>query len=204
MNRSSRAGPEPPLPIDTLGNVATYEKGKTNVAFRFGVAQGDKLRAFDDLRRNCVNLRRTVWTPIKLPTWGHISQMRLGIRGRRTKWAFVKADHEAAYKMLPMAPGHANLALIALRNPTSGLRMACPPKALVFGAASAVLQYNCFSRLISVILNKIFGAPCWPILTTSGLSPPQTYAIRHWPPSRAFARPSVSSLKPPRPNWERA
>ena len=44
LERGLRAGPQGmdggPLPIDTLGNVATYEKGKTNIAFRFGVAQG--------------------------------------------------------------------------------------------------------------------------------------------------------------------
>ena len=65
-----------PLPIDTLGNVATYEKGKTNIAFRFGVAQGDKLRAFDDLRHNCVNLRCTVWIPNQAPDLGsHLSDV---------------------------------------------------------------------------------------------------------------------------------
>ena len=148
-----------PLPIDTLGNVATYKKGTTNIAFRFGVSQGDKLRACDDLRHNCVNLHCTVWTPIKLPTWDHISQMCLKQRDTRRRWAFFKADHESAYKQLPMAPEHTNLALVALRNPTTGKWVAFPPKALVFGAVSAVLHYNCFSRLISVMFNKIFGIP---------------------------------------------
>lgn len=37
--------------------------------------------------------------------------------------------------------------------------MSFPPKALLFGAEAAVLHYNCFSRLISVIFNKIFGTP---------------------------------------------
>ena len=58
-----------------------------------------------------------------------------------------------------MSPEHTNLALIALRNPTAGKWMAFHPKALVFGAVSAVLRYNCFSRIISVIFNKIFGIP---------------------------------------------
>ena len=79
-----------PLPADTLGNVATYEKGRTNIAFRFGVTQGGKLRACDDLRRNCVNLRRTVWTPIKLPTWGHISQMCPNAGGPRKKVGLLR------------------------------------------------------------------------------------------------------------------
>ena len=50
-----------PLRIDHAGNVATYEKGTTIVEFRFGADQADKLRAFDDLRRNTVNLYCTVW-----------------------------------------------------------------------------------------------------------------------------------------------
>ena len=148
-----------PIPIDLSGNVATFEEGKTNIAFRFGVAQGDKLRACDDLRHNCVNLHCTVWTPIKLPTWDHISQMCLRVRRTKRRWAFFKADHEAAYKQLPLAPDQAKLALVALKNPTSGKWMAFPPKALLFGAEAAVLHYNCFSRLISVIFNKTFGIP---------------------------------------------
>ena len=117
-----------PLPADTLGNVSTYEKGRADIAFRFGATQGDKLRARDDLRHNCVNLRCTVWTPIKLPTWGHISQMCLNIRGFRKKWAFFKADHESAYKQLPMSPERTNLGLIAIRNPTSCKWMDFPPE----------------------------------------------------------------------------
>ena len=68
--------------------------------------------------------------------------MCLDTRGRRKKWAFFKADRESAYKQPPMEPDHADLALVALRNPTSGKRMAFPPMALLFGAASAVLHYN--------------------------------------------------------------
>ena len=98
-------------------------------------------------------------SPIKLPTWDHISQMCLNTRDLREKWSFFKAGRESAYKKLPMAPDHANLALAPLRNPTSGKRAAFPPKDLVFGAVSSVLRYNCFSRLISVIFNKIFGIP---------------------------------------------
>ena len=45
-----------PLPIDTSGNVLAYGHGSTNIAFRFGVDLGDKLRARDDLKHNHVNL----------------------------------------------------------------------------------------------------------------------------------------------------
>ena len=148
-----------PVPIDTSGNVATFEKDRVNIAFRFGVDQADKLRACDDLKHNHVNLHCTVWTPIKLPTWDHISQMCLNIRTSERKWAFLKADHEAAYKQLPLEPSHANLALVALRNPVTSEWMAFPPKSLLFGAVAAVLHYNCFSRMVAVLFNLTFGIP---------------------------------------------
>ena len=148
-----------PVPIDRKGNVATFGDKRVNVAFRFGVDQADKLRACDDLKHNHVNLHCTVWTPIKLPTWDHISQMCLNIRTSDRKWAFFKADHEAAYKQLPLAPSHRRLALVALRNPDTSEWMAFPPKALLFGAVAAVLHYNCFSRLLSVLFNLLFGIP---------------------------------------------
>ena len=78
------------VPIDLRGNVATFANKQVNIAFRFGVDQADKLRACDDLKRNHVNLHCTVWTPIKLPTWGHISQMCLNIRTSDKKWASIR------------------------------------------------------------------------------------------------------------------
>ena len=37
--------------------------------------------------------------------------------------------------------------------------MAFPPETLLFGATSAVLHYNCFRRLLSVLVDRIFGIP---------------------------------------------
>ena len=148
-----------PIPIDATGKVATFEKDRANIAFRFGVGQAGKLRACDDLKHNRVNLHCAAWNPIKLPTRGHISQMRLNIRTSERKWAFFKADHEAAYKKLPLEPPNAPLASVALRNPETSEWMALRPKALLFGAAAAVLRYNCFSRLLSVLSNLTFVIP---------------------------------------------
>ena len=85
--------------------------------------------------------------------------MCLDVKEDLREWSFFKADHQAAYKQLPMDPDHHNLAMVALRNPETGEWVAFPPKALLFGAVAAVLHYNCFSRLLSVIFNKIFGIP---------------------------------------------
>ena len=73
----------PPLPIDLEESVATCVKGSADSAFRLGVDQADKLRGCDGLNSNAVGLFRIVWTPVKLPTLGHIAQMRLSARLRR-------------------------------------------------------------------------------------------------------------------------
>ena len=108
-----------PLPINLRGNVAAYDTGATNIAFRFGVDQADKPRARADLRRSTFNLYCTVWPPINLPTWGHISQLCLNVMTSGRKWAFFKADRKAAYKQFPMAPERRQLAMVALRCPTT-------------------------------------------------------------------------------------
>ena len=46
-----------------------------NPAFRFGVQQGQKLRAVDDLKRSATNDATFVATPMNLPSWDHIAQM---------------------------------------------------------------------------------------------------------------------------------
>ena len=131
-----------PLPIDLKGDVATYDRGAANIAFRFGADQAAKLRAGDDIRQNAANLYCTVWTPIKLPKWGHISQMCPNVRTPERKWAFFKEDHQAAYKHHPMALERRKLAMVSLRDLATIERTACPPKALLFGSTSEVLHYN--------------------------------------------------------------
>ena len=148
-----------PLPIDPKGNVATYDKGEVVVAFRFGVDQLDKIRPCDDLKYSTTNQYCTVWTPIKLPTWDHIGQMAIEIQDTQRPWAFLKTDHEAAYKQLPLDPEQTRLAMVTLRHPTLGAWFAFPPQVLLFGAEAAVIHYNCFSRILGVLVNKIFGIP---------------------------------------------
>ena len=48
--------------------ITLFSVGNTNVAFRFGVSQGEKLRSCDDLRRCLVNACTVVLTPIAPPT----------------------------------------------------------------------------------------------------------------------------------------
>ena len=148
-----------PLPIDIAGNVLTYAHGSNNIAFRFGAGHADELRAFGDLKNNHVNLYCSVWAPIKLPTWGHITQMCLGNKSGHREWSFFKADREDAYKQLPMGPMRRNLGMVSFRNPVAGEWVAFPPKELLFGEVSEALHYNCFARLLSVLFSRIFGIP---------------------------------------------
>ena len=72
---------------------------------------------------------------------------------------FFKTDHESDYKNFPLAPDSAKLCLITLRNPADGLWYGFWPRALLFGASSAVLHYDAFSRIAAVLASKIFGFP---------------------------------------------
>ena len=74
-------------------------------------------------------------------------------------WPFLKGDHASAYKQLPLDPKYANLTVVALRHPASGRWVGFVPKVLLFGAASAVLHYNCFPRSLAVAINRYFGIP---------------------------------------------
>ena len=148
-----------PIPISPSGDVVGFSVGEVNIAFRFGVDQNEKLRACDDLRHNMVNLATTILTPITLPTWDHISQLTKDVHFTQKKWSFLKADHADAYKQLPLDPGYANLTLVALRNPRSGKWFAFIPKVLLFGAVSAVIHYNCYSRLLAVLMNLALRIP---------------------------------------------
>ena len=48
---------------------------------------------------------------------------------------------------------------MSLRCPTDGRRYGFLSRTLLFGAAAAVLRYNCFSRILAVLANRIFGLP---------------------------------------------
>lgn len=98
-------------------------------------------------------------SPIRLAPWGHLAQMRKRCRHGERDWALFKADHEAAYKQLPIALKDRRNAIMALRAPSNGRRFGFAPRALMFSATAAVLLYNVFSRLITAIVNMMMGIP---------------------------------------------
>ena len=148
-----------PVELKASGRPADLPTGGYNIAFRFGVEQAEKLRACDDLKHGLTNQACRVHTPIRLVSWDHLSQLCRTFARDGRDWALFKADHEAAYKQLPMDPADQLFAIIALRHPTSGIWHGFRSRTLVFGSIAAVIHYNVFSRLITAIFNKTFGIP---------------------------------------------
>ena len=85
--------------------------------------------------------------------------MCLDIRHTNGGWPFFTADHASGYKNSPVDPTDAQYCIAALRAPKDNRRYGFLPRALLFGAVSAVLHYNCSQRIISVLANKLFGFP---------------------------------------------
>ena len=90
---------------------------------------------------------------------GHVTQLCRSTAKSSYDWSFFKADHQEAYKQLPLDPSETNLAIIGLRNPADKQRYGFYSRTLVFGAVSAVLHYNVFSRILAEIFTRLFGIP---------------------------------------------
>ena len=167
-----------PFPLSTDEKPYVLSNPELNIAFRFGVEQGSKLRACDDLRHSRTNLACVVETPIKLVSWDHLAELTHLVNDGTRDWAFMKADHEAAYKQLPLDHHHAKLAVIALRSPTNGMWYGFISRTLMFGAIAAVLHYNVFSRLLSELVSKLLGIPLLCFFDDFGAIVPASIADR--------------------------
>ena len=148
-----------PVPLTASGRPIGQPKGGYNIVFRFGAEQADKLRACGDLKHGLANKACQIPTPIKLVSWCHVSQLFRRYASDGRDWALFKADHEAAYKQLPLDAQDQAAAIIALRHPTSGKWFGFRPRTLMFGSVAAVLHYNIFSRLITALFNRLFRIP---------------------------------------------
>ena len=91
-----------PFPLCAEKGPRVLSNPELNIAFRFGVEQGEKLRACDDLRFSRANLSCVVGTSIKLVSWDHLAELSHAVNDESRDWSFSpKADHEAAYKQPP-------------------------------------------------------------------------------------------------------
>ena len=152
-----------PFKFDDEGNLVTNEGPQlANPAFRFGVQQGDKLRAVDDLKRSQTNRAAAVRTPVNLPTWDHFSAVIRSFqeRGLSENLAMAKADHRDAYKQLPVRDDHKMLAVVTLKEPESGEMRGFVPQTQLFGATAAVRHYNTVSRDVAEMAVSWLRVPC--------------------------------------------
>ena len=130
-------------------------------ARRFGVAQGSKLRSCDNLKRSQTNLAADIGSKIRLP--GAIDLARIVDEvqkdGNHKNIGFLKADHESAYKQLPMRPPHSLLSLVTLRSPFGSKIWCFRARTLVFGSSSAVLGYNVFAKTVAALMTRLYNFP---------------------------------------------
>ena len=145
------------MALDIAGFPAGFRHGFVNIAFRFGVEQAAKFRACDDSNHSLTNSACSAVTPIQMVAWDHISQLCRRCCKQGRDWALFKADREADYKLLSIAPKEQAYAAIAPRRPTVGKRFGFFSRTLMFGAAAAVLHYNVFSRLIPALVCRLLG-----------------------------------------------
>ena len=106
-----------PLPMAPGGSVDGFSVCGANIACRFGATHNGKLRAYGDLKRNMVNLRTSVVTPITHPAWYRISQMAKRESRTKARWAFTKTDLRSAYKKPTLSPGPGELVLSCSSKP---------------------------------------------------------------------------------------
>lgn len=104
------------------------------------------------------NLRAVAPTPISLPTCGHLPQIAKTVDTTKTDWSSLKGDRASAYKQLPIDPKYAKFTDVALRHPLTGRWVGVTPKVLLFGHASAVINYICFPRSLAAIISRYFGS----------------------------------------------
>ena len=178
MGKTSKGWHTQAFPLSTTKAPFTLLDPQLNIAFRFGVQQPNKLRACDDLRYAMTNLACSVVAPIKLASWDHLAEMCRSIIPSQCDWHFFKADHEAAYKKLPIDWGESSLAVIALRNPADGRGYGFMSRTHMFGAISEVLHYNIFSRVVAELVCRTFGIPMLSYFDDFGALLPASLASR--------------------------
>ena len=62
--------------------------------------------------------------------------------------------------------------MVALRHPGTGAWFTFRPRSLLFGAETSVIRYHCFSRILGILINRIFGIPLVAYFDDLGSMPP--------------------------------
>ena len=151
---------------------------------RFGVRQGDKIRAVDDFSQYLVNATVTCHEKIDLEGIDHISSTArffLGAMRDQRQWCFPSEDGlvsgqtdpswrrqsakdlmgrcldlKQAYKQLVRHPCDAWASILAVVNPEDQTVYYFEAVALPFGSVSSVLAFNRSARALRMILTRLF------------------------------------------------
>ena len=148
----------PPM-LNRSGRLTDSPGEFINPAFRFPIAQPEKIRLIDDLLHSETNQFAEVATPITLPTWDTEVELFLRAKPAHRAWVFGKVGHAAAYKNLPIRPSDRQYANVVVKNPKGSKWYAFAPATQLFGSTASVLHYNVFPRLFVKIINRVFGTP---------------------------------------------
>ena len=156
-------------------------------ARRFGIRQGDKVRAVDDYSLNGHN--ECTETSEKIDVGGIDNVLAivrclmkvLGEKGDKVEVQLPDGegllgerapdlgpcelkgglwDLVKAYRQLPRDPSQAHLSIVAVFNPSSGSWEFYEQLALPFGATAAVYHFNLVARGFQVILSRLFAVFC--------------------------------------------
>ena len=143
-----------------------FDKSGAIPVRRFPIAQGDKTRYIDNLKRSYTNKSAATTTPIRLPGVDTLALLASAVANAHVDVSLWKSDHESAYKMLPVRPGHASFCVIVAQHPDGSWRC-FKPRSLLFGSSHAVLAYSLVSRVLSFLISKFLMCLVSPILMTS-------------------------------------
>ena len=149
----------PPRKLNASGLLLGNLREPINPTFRFPIQQADKIRLIDDLKHSEVNRYTLVGSPITLPTWDLLVELCLRVIPSSHDWPFGEVGHSAAYKNLPLFYRDQQYVSIVARNPSDNAFYAFPPTTQLFGSTASALHYNVLSRLLVVILVRVFAIP---------------------------------------------
>ena len=119
-------------------------------SFPFGVGQGPKRRAANDLKRSDANKAAAGRRLVKLPTWGRVAAVSRTLRGSKCL-VMAKAGRAAPHAQLPATERHNKLATFALRDPGAQKLKGFITDTQLFRSAAAVLRCSTGSSGVAPI-----------------------------------------------------
>ena len=151
-----------PFPSDEDGKLVTGEgPQRANLASRFGLQPGKKLRVVDGLRRSPTDTAAAARTSVNPLTWDHFAALVRTFQAKGTSGnvATAKADSGYAYIQLPARDGRKMWVVVFPKDPPSGKMRGFIPETQLFGPTAAVLHYNTVLRVMETMAGRWLRIP---------------------------------------------